>query len=68
MSDDNVSNDDEGLKELPCGCVMGKVGDAFIIKPCSPNCKYFLYAIDVTKKQGKPLLAMIDKRDESRAS
>ena len=43
----------EPLEELPCGCKMGSVGDAFVMQPCSTDCQYFRYAVAETKRQGK---------------
>jgi predicted nucleic acid-binding Zn ribbon protein len=37
---------------------MEKQGDAFVIKPCSPDCRYFQFAIEQTKRVGKPLMTV----------
>lgn len=46
---------DPQLERLPCGCEMGTVGDAFVMRPCSPDCKYWRYAKAEAERQGKPL-------------
>lgn len=43
------------LKQLPCGCQMGTVDDAFVYRPCSPTCEYWLHVRQEAKRQGKPL-------------
>lgn len=46
----------EPLEErLPCGCEMGTVGDAFVMRPCSPDCKYWRYAMAEAERAGKPV-------------
>lgn len=42
--------------QLPCGCQMGTVDDAFVFRPCSLDCKYWLYAKAEGKRQGKPMM------------
>lgn len=40
---------------LPCGCEIGPVGDALVFRPCSMRCKYAVYAVEESRRQGKPL-------------
>jgi len=48
-------------ERLPCGCVVATVGDAFVMRPCSLGCEYYLFAVAETKRQDKPLvLGIID--------
>lgn len=55
-----VPADAPGFDTLPCGCQMGTVGDAFVMQPCSPDCPYYCYAVAETKRQGKPVAAIVD--------
>lgn len=50
-----ASADIHKLDRLPCGCEMGVVNDAFVIRPCSPDCKYWRYAQQQAKAYDKPM-------------
>lgn len=43
---------------LPCGCWMGTSEEdgAFVMQPCAPDCKYYRYALEGMKAQGKPVM------------
>lgn len=43
------------VERLPCGCEVENIDDAFVIRPCSLTCKYFRYAQEESRRQGKPL-------------
>lgn len=44
---------------LPCGCVLRKVVRdgvrEFQIIPCRSDCKYLVYVIEESQRQGKPI-------------
>lgn len=40
---------------LPCGCEMGQVGEAFVYRPCSLDCRYYRYAMAEAERQDKPM-------------
>lgn len=44
------------LETLPCGCKVGTAiingANTFIIEPCSLTCKYYLFAVEESNKQG----------------
>lgn len=40
---------------LPCGCVIGVFGDAFVMIPHDTRCTYYQYALEETAAQGKPI-------------
>lgn len=44
------------LDLLPCGCRIGLRGTAFVIEPCSADCKYYRYAVEETMRAGKPAI------------
>lgn len=48
------------LETLPCGCRMGKVGDIFMVYPCSLDCVYYQYVVKRSKETNKPLRFLID--------
>lgn len=54
-----------GYETLPCGCQIGTetIGDdkRFVMIPCSLDCEYYRYAIEETRRQGKPVVE-IDTR------
>lgn len=43
------------LRTLDCGCKMGKVGDVFMIYPCSIDCPNYQYAIKKSREEGNPV-------------
>jgi hypothetical protein len=43
------------MERLPCGCVIGNHGEAFVMRPCSPDCEYYRYFRDEAARQGKPV-------------
>jgi hypothetical protein len=47
-------------ERLPCGCVIDTVGDAFVMQPCSPDCKYYRYAMAESQRQRKEVRVIID--------
>lgn len=49
--------------DLPCGCVMWNEGDAFVFKPHSMTCPYYLYVLEQGKAQGKDMM-MVMAHDE----
>lgn len=51
----------DDFERLPCGCVMGSIGDAFVYIPCSVLCKFYLHAVDLAKQAGKPIETHIMK-------
>ena len=54
------------LDLLPCGCRMGtretSDGPAFVMRPCSPDCDYYRYAMNSAREMGKPVRAEYDGR------
>lgn len=44
---------------LPCGCKLYKRHSdrAFMIDPCSHSCEYYEYAIEESRRTGKPVKA-----------
>lgn len=51
--------DTEGVKEpvpCPCGCKMWTEDSVFYVKPCDLKCKYYLYVLEQSKKQGNQVL------------
>ena len=44
-----------GMERLACGCLIGNVGDAFVIEPCSGRCDMFIYAVRNSALAGKPI-------------
>jgi hypothetical protein len=38
---------------------MDTVKGVFIVKPCSLDCEYYLYAVEETRRQGKPVLNQV---------
>lgn len=53
-------NTDPRYTKLPCGCIFGTEplpdgGNAFIYRPCSLDCQYYLYSQQAAAEQGKPL-------------
>jgi hypothetical protein len=57
---ENMESPEEDLQTLPCGCVMGsRTVDgqrAFVVMPCSQTCEYYAYAIEESRKMGKPVI------------
>lgn len=51
--------------KLPCGCEMEKQGNAFMVKPCSLTCEYYLYVLEQSKRKNTPVIYMKvgEKRD-----
>jgi len=39
----------------PCGCKMWIENGSFYVIPCSPNCKYFRYVLEESRRQGVPI-------------
>lgn len=37
---------------VDCGCVIDRLGDEFIIKPCSLTCPVYIEALRASGKQG----------------
>ena len=52
-----MSDDILDYRKLPCGCECWAQivqGDRqFVMRPCSPDCEYYQYAIAETKRRGK---------------
>lgn len=46
------------IQTLPCGCVAGNVGDAFVIDPCSADCASFHYVLSQARKMEKEIRAV----------
>jgi len=44
------------IVEFPCGCEAWVENATFFIKPCSLQCKYYLYTLDQSKKQGNIII------------
>ena len=44
------------IQECPCGCEMWVEDKTFYVRPCSFNCKYYLYALEQSKKQGNKII------------
>ena len=42
--------------DVPCGCKMWTENGVFTIIPCSIECKYYLYVIEQSKKQGNKII------------
>lgn len=57
------NHEDDDKMVLPCGCKMWleKEQNMFIIQPCQPLCKYFLYAIAETQRLHKPIITINKK-------
>jgi len=45
----------EEEKFWPCGCITGRKGNFFFIKPCSLRCEVYRIAIEESKKRGNIL-------------
>lgn len=47
------------MERLPCGCQMGTdVIDGtptFLYEPCALDCRYYLYMLEESKRQAKPM-------------
>jgi hypothetical protein len=43
-----------------CGCEMGTVDDAFVFRPCSLLCRWYVYFTAQAQAQGKPPQTMVD--------
>lgn len=43
------------LERFDCGCEIGNIGDAFVIRPCSMTCEKYRYAVAEGKRQSKPM-------------
>lgn len=46
--------------KLPCGCKIDNVGHTFMIQPCSSDCEYYRYTLAESRRQGKPVNAVVD--------
>ena len=57
MSSDN-------MLECPCGCIMWVQDGKFHVKPCSPDCPNFHYALEETRRQGKAIEFEVQKRED----
>jgi hypothetical protein len=53
-------------ERLPCGCVIGHHGDAFVIQPCSPTCEYYRYFLAESARQAKPIRYVADVAEPTR--
>lgn len=53
------------VERLPCGCVIGTAGDAFVMQPCSPGCEYYQYFVAESRRQGKPVQYRADIAEPS---
>lgn len=51
------------LDRLPCGCECGVIADAFVIRPCSQDCKYYRFTITESRARGKPRFYAKDPRE-----
>lgn len=47
-------------EHLPCGCIVDKVGDAFVMQPCGPDCRYYRYAMREAQRRGMPQSIIVD--------
>lgn len=45
---------------LPCGCIIGDNGDAFVMQPCKPSCEYYKYFLAEAARQRKPTVWVRD--------
>lgn len=45
---------------LPCGCLIGTAGDAFVMQPCSPLCEFYRYFVAESDRQAKPIRYVAD--------
>lgn len=52
------------VERLPCGCVIGNAGDAFVMQPCSPTCEYYLYFLAESGRQAKPVEYIVDVAED----
>lgn len=43
------------LQQLDCGCEIGTIDDAFVIRPCSLRCERYRYVIEEGRAQDKPI-------------
>lgn len=50
-----------GMERFKCGCLMGVVGEAFVMEPCSGRCDVFIYAVR-HRERGRPI-DVIDASD-----
>lgn len=50
----------EKYLKLPCGCESWVEDNAFIMIPHSLECKFYLYALEETRKHGKCLIINSD--------
>lgn len=51
------------VMNLPCGCVMGKHCEAFVMIPCDPSCQYYRYALEESRRQRKPVAFELESTD-----
>lgn len=56
------------MDKLPCGCEIGTAvvnGEkTMFYRPCSFTCRYYLYAMEQSRKQGSRIEARIEALDE----
>jgi hypothetical protein len=50
----------EDAERLPCGCIVGTIGDAFAIRPCRSGCRYYLFVLAEAARQGKPISTAVE--------
>jgi hypothetical protein len=43
-------------ERLPCGCIIGDHGGAFVIQPCSPHCPYYGYVLAQSAVMNKSVI------------
>jgi hypothetical protein len=51
-----VKRSNPGFDLLPCGCIVGNAGPAFVMQPCSLLCENYLYAMKLANELGHPVI------------
>lgn len=51
------------MERLPCGCQMGTSTNSageevFLFEPHAMDCEYYLYVLDESARQGKPVTTL----------
>jgi hypothetical protein len=50
----------EDYHHLPCGCSFWNEGDKFFYQPCSPLCKFYIYALEQAKEKHIPMIRRLE--------
>jgi hypothetical protein len=48
----------KAAEKLPCGCILDAQVingvNTFVMVPCALDCQFYVYALEESKRQGKP--------------